>query len=75
MRDRIKLQQIEVAKRKSKRGHEQLILESLEKREYFRLQNNKIIEYDLTKCNSKQIKLRDEEKQGIAQFDFSDNKL
>jgi len=59
---------LQMAKTKSRRSEQQTILETSRQREYFRFQEGCLVEYDLTKCNNRQIKLSDEERFGLILF-------
>ena len=60
---------VEQKRRNSLRGGPQkLVLEDEGQREFFRFQNGKIIEYDLTKINGKQVVLTEEENEVIKKM-------
>lgn len=60
-----------VKNRSRNRTEEQLTLEDDSNREYFRFQNGRVVEYDCTKANGHQIKLKPEEKEGFDEFEWS----
>lgn len=55
------------ARKESKRSPKVIILEDEETRQFFRYDCGKLVEYDLTKFNGKQVKLTREEKTAAEQ--------
>lgn len=68
MRSANELVRLESAKKKSRRFDQQIVLETRLQREYFRFREGSLAEYDLTKASGKQIKLTEEEREGLDYF-------
>jgi hypothetical protein len=68
MRSLEEKKQIKVVKTRSSGCEQQLILETPSKREYFRFQDKRVVEYDLTKMNGNQVRLTNEEKSAGEEF-------
>lgn len=57
------------ARETSKNGRQQFVLANEDlSREFFRYENGRLIEYDLTRCNGVSIFLTEEEKLGFSEF-------
>jgi hypothetical protein len=69
--DNMRDTEIKHTKKMSSLDETQLIVESVNQREYFRFGDQRLIEYQLTKANGKIIKLQPDEVEGVELFDWS----
>jgi hypothetical protein len=66
MRTRSHQHVVDVTKNRSRGGAmTQCVVENTCRREYFRFENGRVVEYDMTKYNSRPIKYGKEEKEGL----------
>lgn len=59
---------IQVAKENAVKEQQKLILESRRKREFFRFENQDLIEYDCTRYRGREVRLTAEEKRANEAF-------
>jgi hypothetical protein len=72
MRKQAQQRKVTAVKNRSRGGtEEQFVLEDDDNREYFRFEDGRVTEYDRTKANGHQLKLKPEEKEGFDEFEWS----
>lgn len=70
MRTRTHQRVVDQTKNRSRDGSmTQCVIENTTRREFFRFQNGRVTEYDMTKYNSRPIKYGKEEKEGMDEVE------
>lgn len=72
MRSLTEIELIREIKKCSTVDEKHFILESGDKREFFRFDNGRLVEYEMTKSGGRPIKYKPEEVEGESEFKFSE---